>query len=191
MIKSFSNLIINYLIRKDIIDTEVEVYQYGLELLLSSVIGVVLILFISICTNRLIEGLIYLFSFMIIRKYTGGYHCKSYFSCKSSFIGIFLVYLLSVHFISASLYLHTLTALSVLTIWILAPCDHENKILSAEERSRYGNISKCIICIYSLVIYIGYQAGSMYSVCMEMMLVIIAVLLIIGKIERRITYEKS
>lgn len=191
MIKSFSSFIINYLIRKDVIRDEIEIYQYGLEQLVSSFIGIFIILTISLATNRFIEGLIYLLSFIFIRKFTGGYHCKTYLSCKVSFIGIFIIYLMSAFMVIPNIVLHYSASLAFLMIWLLAPCDHENKVLSASEKRRYGNISKVIIILYSLMIYVGYQTGSIYTVCMEMMLVIIAVLLIIGKIERRISNEKN
>ncbi len=76
-------------------------------------------------------------------------------------------------------------------IWFLAPCDHENKVLTTDEKKHYKRISKGIISMYFLIICILYAESSVYIVHMEVLLIIIAVLLIMGKLERRKNNEEN
>lgn len=191
MIKMLSNNITNLLVTNSVINDEIEIYRYGIELIISSIIGITGILIISILTNHMIEGCIYLIAFVSIRKFTGGYHCKTYFACKACFIGLFVIYLFISLTAMPSLFMNILYVISFISIWLLAPCDHENKPFSEKEFIRYGNISKFIISIYSLLIVIMYQYFAQLVIPFELVLIIIACLLIIGKIERRITYEKE
>lgn len=191
MIKTLSNCIVTRLIRNNIIKDEIEIYSYGLELLISSAIGIIIISLIAIYTHRIAEGVIYLSGFIFIRKYTGGYHCKTYFTCKCAFIGIFILYIGLIAVLKANVLLHILFGLSVLTIWFLSPCDHENKVLTTDEKNHYKRISKGIISMYFLIICILYAKSSVYIVHMEVLLIIIAVLLIMGKLERRKNNEEN
>lgn len=186
MIKNLSNKFMSYLVKKNIISDEIEIYQYGFELILSYSVGFTIILIISIFTDSLISAIIYIAAFYYIRKYTGGYHCKTYFSCNLSFIGIYLIYSYLVNTYTMTFLTHGIYILSFVIIWLLAPCDHENKILNEEEAKKYGIISKGLLILYSLILCIFYWINTNLILPMELTLCIIAILLIMGKIERRV-----
>jgi accessory gene regulator B len=59
-------------------------YQYGLEILISGLIGIINILIISILIHRLTQGIVFLIVFIVLREYTGGYHAESYISFNYS-----------------------------------------------------------------------------------------------------------
>ena len=56
----------------------IEVYAYGIELLISTVITTLLITLAGILTNSFFECVIFQAAFSLIRVYTGGYHCMTY-----------------------------------------------------------------------------------------------------------------
>lgn len=65
--------------RQNVADEEKkEIYIYGIELLVSSLIGAVLILGISIGIGKIWSGVVFLSVFILVRQYTGGYHADTY-----------------------------------------------------------------------------------------------------------------
>lgn len=58
-----------YLEKKDIIQDERNVYKYGFEGLISTLMGTFLLIIIGIITNHFIETIIYECMFSTLRKY--------------------------------------------------------------------------------------------------------------------------
>lgn len=67
-----------------------EVYIYGIEICLSSLIGIIAILIISFMIGRFFEGILYIIMLFIIRSCTGGYHAQTYFKCNLIYIFSYL-----------------------------------------------------------------------------------------------------
>lgn len=79
---------------------ELDVYVYGVELVLSSALGILLILTLSIVFSMLWEGLLFLVAFTALRSYTGGYHCYTYLRCNMLYVGTFLICVLLYRWLS-------------------------------------------------------------------------------------------
>jgi len=62
-------------------DEKEEVYIYGLELIISTVVGLASILLISCLMFELKSGLIFIIMFVPLRLFTGGYHAATYGKC--------------------------------------------------------------------------------------------------------------
>ena len=58
-----------------------EILQYGIEVILSTLTGIISVLILSIFINSVIESIIFLVIFAVLRTYTGGYHAKNHLSC--------------------------------------------------------------------------------------------------------------
>lgn len=58
-----------------------EVYVYGLELIISTLAGMLSILAVSTMLSDITAGLVFLFSFVPLRLFTGGYHASTYGKC--------------------------------------------------------------------------------------------------------------
>lgn len=74
----------------NIIFEDRSIYKYGIELFVSVLVSTIIILFIGIIFNSLLEAIIYEILFIITRGSFGGYHCKSYFRCNSLFAFTFI-----------------------------------------------------------------------------------------------------
>lgn len=148
-----------------------EVYAYGIELLISTVITTFLITLTGILTNSFFECVLFQGAFSLIRVYTGGYHCMTYIKCISiSVLSYVLVYLslfwwkdvFANGFVFFGGYLLTM-GLSLL----FAPVKNENKELTEKDRKRYKLLSLLVITL----IY-GICALCFYAFGIEQMLVI-------------------
>ena len=73
---------------------DLDIYIYGTELVLSFALGMSMILVLSVLFSALAEGLVFLASFILLRAYTGGYHCYTYVKCNTLFVCLFISALL-------------------------------------------------------------------------------------------------
>ena len=118
-------------------------YIYGFELLLSSVIGIVVLMMISATEGLAFAWLPYLLGFVPVRITGGGYHAKTHFSCILSFSLVFLVFLLSSSFVDIQSITYILLSFLTLVITLaVAPVEAINKPLSKDKISR--NRKRCL-----------------------------------------------
>ncbi len=94
MISNLSNIVARYLLRERIIEEKnLPVYSYGFEIIISTVIGVVLILLIGVFTSSLFTAAIFCCLFIGLRFFTGGYHADTHFHCKLTLVSCYLLLL--------------------------------------------------------------------------------------------------
>lgn len=74
--------IVTRMITADLIDrNEAASYRYGIQILLEKLISYVVIFGLAIILNRFLEVLLFFISFSVIRKYSGGIHCRHFETC--------------------------------------------------------------------------------------------------------------
>ena len=138
MLKKFSYNIAYFFVQKNVIPMDnIEIYQYGLEQIFSTVYTVATILAIAALTNHLISSVIFLIFFVSLRKYTGGYHASTYLKCYLGFTLIYIVFLMVLDsgFLESHMPVTLISlAVSVLVIAICSPIEHKNKPSSKETK---------------------------------------------------------
>lgn len=137
-----------------------DIYIYGIELVISSIISTSLIMITGLLTHTFIESLIYLLVFSLIRNYTGGYHCMSYLRCNIVSVLSYIIVFLSLHFFS-NIFANPFVmfsgyALTMLMALIFAPVKHENKELTKSEEKKYKLLSLVMITLFYSVCTIPY-----------------------------------
>lgn len=86
MITSLAQRIANFLFKNNAIDEKkIDIYIYGFEIIISSCINIIIATILGILFSQLIECLIFLLSFIFLRKYCGGYHANTYSKCNIIF----------------------------------------------------------------------------------------------------------
>lgn len=82
IVENTSNKIVGRMIANDIIGAdERAIYSYHVQVMLESVVGHTIILLFAALTGHLVEILLFLLSFGILRESTSGYHCKTSVGC--------------------------------------------------------------------------------------------------------------
>lgn len=84
---------VSFLKNNVITKEEVDVYQYGAELVISQTFATVAILGIGIILGKFQETVIYYLAYTFLRVYAGGFHASCYRNCN-------LIYLLAYFFIN-------------------------------------------------------------------------------------------
>lgn len=182
MITALSRKIADFLVRENTIEKKyLEVYMYGIELWLSSIISVLLLLFITIPLHRITEGIIFYIVFCITRLFCGGYHAKNYTGCKT----VFSITLLTVLFLNEMLREIHLNLWFILwcyyagIMFCFAPIDNENKKLEEKEKKKYKIISIVLSFFWLFIEVLLYETQSKFMRIIPITLAIIATLLLL------------
>lgn len=115
-----------------------EIYAYGAEILLSTVLNGIIALIIASITNTIMPSLIFLASFILLRRTAGGYHAKTHVRCMTILICIQIVFVLIINNIPQTvipLYSYISIIFSGISIYIFSPVEHPNKKLKNTEKS--------------------------------------------------------
>lgn len=172
---------------------------YGMELLLSSLIGTFIILAISILYHRWYLALIYTICFVPLRMTTGGYHAKSYFWCNLTVAWSYALVLEMLLFLEKAALGREWTFLAVLFVYgilfLWTPVEHVNKPISDDKR---GYLRRKGIWIGSLWICLAeIMYGSFYEISCFIILCLVTVAssIVAAKIENKLQevfhYEKN
>lgn len=148
----------------------IEVYVYGIELTVSSIIGAVVLLSAGLIFNCLAESIIYMVSLSVIRMFSGGYHAKSYLRCNIVLIVSYLCSLLFYRFYIYNLiYLNyinlgVLLILSLFIFILFAPVNNPNKNDIKENKIRFKSISIALMVAELTLAIIIYEFTGFYQV---------------------------
>ncbi len=193
MISFLSNFITHYLFKNKIITEEkIPVCQYGFEIIISTLMGVLIIVIIGIILNEFLGALLFYFLFIIVRMFTGGYHAKTHFKCKLTLsICCFSVLALSKYYIYyKKIYIFLLVSYFIV-VCLFAPIEHINAPLNDNKvRNRIISIIMAILLVITNLIMYSYLPK--FVTVSSLTLFVITILIIISKIkERRGLYEKN
>ena len=113
-----------------------EVYKTGIMLLLADMINFALVLLIGILCGALYESALYLLMMWTVRRFSGGYHAKTYGRCRAVTVGTYILVLISENLISDNFAVIALVcnAFAVVTVFVFSPVRHPNRELTEKER---------------------------------------------------------
>lgn len=154
--EKISQGILSFICRNMQVDDEMaEVYKYGIEILISSLINFLLILMSSLILGDLIAGIVFMTLFILLRSYTGGYHAETYLRCNIAFICTYLATYVAAQAVSnmehSIILTGALLVLAYIPIWIFAPVKNRHKYLS-EEKIHYSRVISAIVYFSSALI---------------------------------------
>lgn len=163
MIKKLSTLISNQFVKRNIISEDAQdVYTYGVEITISSLIGFILVTITGVIFKSLMQAMIFYVIFVALRSMTSGYHASTYLKCNTifSFISSFtLLFSKASSKIHLSVGIITLFFLPAVAIFLwLAPIENPNKPIEKKKRI-YWKMSAVIVSvllyILSILLYIN------------------------------------
>jgi accessory gene regulator B len=191
MISGFSKKITSYLCRNNAFPKEEEeIYQYGFEIIISTLLGFFITLAIGVLFGMGWLWVLYYGEFVILRQFTGGYHAKTYFTCNLVFAVVTAAVFSAVKLVSSlssySIYLHILLlGISVLIIWIYAPAENKNKPLSEKMLKRNHWLSVLFSLALSLFSVILFLSLKKVAVLTSVTVFVVAIMLAAAKFEEK------
>lgn len=170
-------------------EDEQELYIYGLFILLSQLLYLVIACLIGLMLECFVESIIFYIAFQVIRRYAGGYHASTETRCEilstlSILICIILIRL-SKAYDAQTLFL-IINVISSVLIFALCPLDSPAKPLSKKEFKYFRKISCITLFTINVVVAVSYFMNFQFlffPCCIS--LIFESILLILGKWQKR------
>lgn len=134
--ETISTLLVDKLLQRNIIlDEKARICKAGIMLILADIINFSLILIMGLFTKSLFESVMYLTIFWIVRRFSGGFHAKTYWLCRIVTVGTYITIFLVSNIINDYYIIITLICdiFAVSAMIVLAPIRHPNKYLTNKE----------------------------------------------------------
>lgn len=195
MIAKLSHIVAGFFIRQNVVAEEQrEIYEYGFELSISSIIGILIVLGIGIVSGKFWESVVFYIVFCFTRLFTGGFHASTYLRCKITFTGVLLVVLGTDWLLREieSYYWLVLHFYSLIIVCQFAPVENPNKELSKRQKVKCKLISIIIMAVWLGVMFFFRFLDSGLDHIIALTLFCVANLMLLGNYyERRKQNEES
>lgn len=191
--KKLSDRIADFFVSEKIIDrSEIDIYEYGIELLMADIINISSILLIGLILHKIVYTIIFLLIFCIIRTFTGGYHAAKEYICRSVFFITYGIVVMMMLILPNSLFIVIgADIFAECMIIMFSPVEHPYKELTKENKKRnrlrsiIGSIVLMIISFFLTLFHL--KEGLVISLT----LCAIAIFLPIGEFSNKKRREKN
>lgn len=144
----------SFLIKTETINCEdIEIYQYGFNLLIKRLLHTVAILLIAASFNEFIGCSIFLLAYAGLREYSGGFHAKSEKGCFfcTLLISVCAIALLKIFPQYSLQVLWSIEVICGIFIWFFSPQEAINKPLEVQERIVYRKIAHKYLILFGII----------------------------------------
>ena len=157
MISKISTAVSEWLVAQGAVTVkEKNLFSYAVYSFLFGMMPIFIIVILGLIFDMLPEGLLLITPFMLLRKFSGGYHLKSSIVCTVTSTSLLTISLLAVRAVKTSstiLILSVLVVFSAITLFLLSPIDSKARRLSAKERMVFGRIARVITSVFLLIYF--------------------------------------
>ena len=140
-----------------------DVYRYGFEITISSILNIILVLCCGLIVGDILASVVYLFVFIFLRLFTGGYHATNYLRCNIvmvvSFLLTYALYRVLIDLNADIRILEAILLASILPIIIFAPVKNPHKELTPKKVRKHR--------VISIVVYIFLSALALTAILFE------------------------
>jgi accessory gene regulator B len=168
-----------------------EIYRYGIQQGLNIALNILTTIIIGILCGMVYPSILFLFCYMPLRSFCGGYHAKTHLRCYIySILTITCILLVAKHFTFSTIVYEIFVILSCVVILLLAPIEDKNKVLDSDEKQVFRKKS-LIIALFELIIYHIFLITNLtnsYKV-LSLSVLFLSILMIVGQIKNYI-YDK-
>jgi accessory gene regulator B len=157
MIKKIASLLLDSCLKAEggeVTDERREIFQHGLEVSVFAVVNIVSIILAGILLQNILASIVFLLAFSPLRLFCGGYHTKSYLTCNTLFILVFVLVYFAAKYSSPHIsneIISIVILLSLIPIYAYAPVGNSNKNDYDDlTKKRYNRISVAIFVVIAL-----------------------------------------
>lgn len=175
-----------FLCKKGMIEgKEQDIYQYGFEVFLDTVLETCMLMAIGVLFHRIFETCLFIILFTGLRKFAGGYHAETKTRCILLMILIYVSNMYIAGLVVRENVMPFMFAGTVgaLVISMLAPVLHYNKELFPEEIIVNRNKTRGLCVVYLTGMLIFKEWSCTYAGIIAVTLVEIAILSIWGEVK--------
>ena len=134
-------------------EEEADIIRYAFVLLLTQIMQIGSILLLGWFLSRFWETVLYISLLLFLKRFTGGYHAKSYWRCYVITMAIYVVILLCIQFLDIYSLLVFLPAGLGIFLYF-GPCLNYSTML--ERKKQQMHLKLCLaFCLVMLVLFLG------------------------------------
>lgn len=143
MLNMVAKRLTKHLVDSGIVSSDLnDIYIYGFEVLITSLLSTLLILIAGAVFGRFIETICFLIVFIGLRSFTGGFHANTYWLCTTLTLSIYVaVMLLSINIMIPNIVYWLIFPVGIIVLFIKAPVHNPNKYLTDKESLRHKLVS--------------------------------------------------
>ena len=136
LIEEIKKRIVNKWILQSLIQADDrELYEYGVELTLESVINNSTTIFLALMTGEIFPCLCFYISFMLLRSYSGGAHARNFIRCYCYSSLTILSVLVLIKYDAVDIWIYRiLVIISTIYLFVTQPVASENKEVTGKEQ---------------------------------------------------------
>ena len=193
MLETISNYIVSKIEKDDVIVPDMrEAYTYGMQTIVINFFGINLCLLIGLIMSELITTFFFLISFIITRRFTGGYHSHTFSQCMLKTSCILCIILLLCKQILLPFYVCVIILfICTLVFLICVPVENNNKKLSNKLKQRCKKVSVFILIIQGIIGLILKGHGiDLYNIIFYSILVV-SLLILFAVYRQRLTIKSQ
>lgn len=154
MLNMVAQRLTKHLVNAGVVSSDLnDIYIYGFEVLITSLLSTLLILITGAVLGRFIETISFLIVFIGLRSFTGGFHANAYWLCAALTLSIYgVVMLLSLYVIVPNSIYWLLLPIGMIVLFIKAPVRNPNKYLTSKETIRHKVVS---VILFIVMLFAG------------------------------------
>lgn len=137
MFNRFSKRIVEHCC-KEKNSNEIELYIFGINQGLNMLLNIITALFMGMLFGEVFRAFLFMFSYIPLRSYAGGYHAKAPLRCYLLSLIMLIIVLSGMKYLPVSdLVYYAVLAGAVLIVFLLSPVEDKNKPLDETEHKVY------------------------------------------------------
>ena len=156
MNKHLSQYLVQWLVRKGAIPkSDFSLYDYAVRSLVRGISPAIIALLLGLLLGMALESALYITPYLIIRKFSGGYHLQSPQNCLLVSVVILSSGLMVIRLMSNcenTLALSTSVIIAELILFFCSPINSKARQLNAQEKVLFRKVTR-ILSIISLFLY--------------------------------------
>lgn len=151
-----------YIKKGKIEESDREIYEYSFEIVISNFFNFLIMLVGALTTKRYRETALFTLSFLLFRKFFGGYHAKTHIGCISILILMYLtmIFMLKLDIRSLSIIAMIICIVSIIPVLLLSPVSHPNNPIDKNKVKLYNIVSIVIVLLVVILSYLNYTKYS-------------------------------
>lgn len=148
--------IVSYCIQNNVILASDEAwFRYGIEKRLTSVLCMIPLVALAVFLSNIPTAVSFYVSFLLLRERTSGYHAKTPIGCLCTSVAMELLFFLGIYPYLGTVLIITISSLSTVVIFFLAPYAHPNMRFAREEllALRFAGRTTALIFLVATMIF--------------------------------------
>lgn len=193
LLTRLSRKIVNDLTRSDIVKAEdAEIYIYGINQILTSVLNVSSALIIGLIIDVFTEVAVFMAAYIPLRSFAGGYHAKTPLRCYIFSVIMLIVVSIGMKYLSIEEWIYyVILAAAASVVLILAPVEDRNKPLDEIEHQVYKRRTILIAAMeLTLALLLKLLMLDDLFIATAYSFVVLSLMLIAGKAKNRFKLSK-